>query len=268
MRKTTLGPFVLLVAAILLTSGFPVTAQTPIPAPPDAAKPPPDAETAASGLASKVLVAGTGSEHPDDTSHVILHYTVWTSDGEMFDSSVTRSKKASLELGVMIDGFVEGVKLMVVGEKRRLWIPAKLAYAGLPDKPQGDLVFDVELFDFVSTPRDLPEPPAGAERAKSGLAWVVLREGTGTRHPKKSNRVTVHYSGWTTDGEMFDSSVKRGKPATFPLNQVIRGWTEGVQLMVEGEKRRFWIPAKMAYKGVRDRPQGTLVFDIELISIK
>ena len=77
--------------------------------------------------------------------------------------------------------------------------------------------------------------------------------------------VTVHYTGWTTDGKMFDSSVTRGEPATFPLDQVIAGWTEGVQLMVVGETRRFWIPEALAYDGQRD-PRGMLVFDVELIS--
>jgi peptidylprolyl isomerase len=78
--------------------------------------------------------------------------------------------------------------------------------------------------------------------------------------------VTVHYTGWTTDGKMFDSSVARGEPATFRLDQVIPGWTEGLQMMVEGEKRRFWIPARLAYEG-QAGPQGMLVFDIELIRI-
>jgi peptidylprolyl isomerase len=101
----------------------------------------------------------------------------------------------------------------------------------------------------------------------SGLACRVLKPGSGTRHPSATDRVTVHYSGWTTDGKMFDSSVVRGEPATFELNEVIPGWIEGVQLMVEGEKRRFWIPEKLAYAG-RSGPQGTLVFDVELIKIE
>lgn len=245
-----------------------IMAQEPIPAPPDIAAPPQDAQVTQSGLASKVLIPGKGTDHPDATSHVIVHYTAWKQNGDMFDSSVARRKKASLELSVMIDGFIEGLQQMVTGETRRLWIPPDLAYRGIDGKPQGMLVFDVELFDFVATPLDVAEPPADAQRGKSGLAWKVLRPGTGSVNPpKKSTSVTVHYSGWTTDGEMFDSSVTRGSPTTFKLNQVIRGWTEGVRLMVEGEKRRFWIPAKMAYKGVPDRPQGTLVFDIELISI-
>ncbi len=79
----------------------------------------------------------------------------------------------------------------------------------------------------------------------------------------------MHYTGWTTAGKMFDSSVLRGQPATFPLNRVIKGWTEGVQLMVEGEKTRFWIPAELAY-GTNPRPgapSGMLVFDVELLKI-
>jgi peptidylprolyl isomerase len=80
----------------------------------------------------------------------------------------------------------------------------------------------------------------------------------------------VHYTGWTTDGKMFDSSVARGEPATFPLNGVIKGWTEGVQLMVVGEKRRFWIPGNLAYDNSPrpGAPKGMLVFDVELLAIK
>ncbi len=98
----------------------------------------------------------------------------------------------------------------------------------------------------------------------------MLEAGTGTEHPAATSRVVVHYTGWTTDGRMFDSSVVRGQPALFPLNGVIRGWTEGVQLMVEGEKRRFWIPANLAYgeNPGGGRPGGLLVFDVELIDIR
>jgi peptidylprolyl isomerase len=80
--------------------------------------------------------------------------------------------------------------------------------------------------------------------------------------------VVVNYTGWTTDGRMFDSSVARGAPATMGLDDVIRGWTEGVGLMVEGERARFWIPEAMAYKGEAGQPRGMLVFDIELIKIQ
>ncbi len=95
----------------------------------------------------------------------------------------------------------------------------------------------------------------------------MLVKGTGSKHPIATSTVTVHYTGWTTDGEMFDSSVVRGQPATFPLNRVIKGWTEGLQLMVVGEKRRFWIPADLAY-GENGRVPGMLVFDVELFEFQ
>ena len=103
----------------------------------------------------------------------------------------------------------------------------------------------------------------------SGLQYEILVEGKGPR-PAVTNKVTCHYHGTLTDGTVFDSSVRRGQPATFPLNAVIKGWTEGVQLMPTGSKWRFYIPAHLAY-GERQvsaqiGPNSTLVFDVELIS--
>ncbi len=122
---------------------------------------------------------------------------------------------------------------------------------------------------MLETPKDVAAAPADAETTASGLASKLLTKGTGETKPKATDLVTVHYSGWTTDGKLFDSSVKRGEPTSFPLNGVIAGWTEGLQLMVVGEKRRFWIPAKMAYgeNPPAGYPAGTLVFDVELIKI-
>ena len=110
--------------------------------------------------------------------------------------------------------------------------------------------------------------PADAQKTASGISSKVLKAGSGTAHPTASSFVLVHYTGWKMDGEEFDSSVRRGQPAEFPLHQMIPGWIEGLQLMVVGEKRRFWIPAKLAYEGVPGRPQGMLVFDIELLDFK
>src|SRR5688572_351975 len=115
----------------------------------------------------------------------------------------------------------------------------------------------------IPAPPDVKAPPADAVKTKSGLASKVITAGTGKTHPGRTDLVTVHYSGSTTDGKIFDSSVG-GDPATFPLDRVIAGWTEGVQLMVTGESRRFCIPEPLAYQGKRD-PRGMLVFDVELI---
>jgi peptidylprolyl isomerase len=122
----------------------------------------------------------------------------------------------------------------------------------------------------LPAPPDVEAAPADAETTASGLASKVIEAGTGSAHPGPTSNVTVHYTGWTTDGEMFDSSVVRGQPASFPLNRVIAGWTEGVQMMVVGETRRFWIPGNLAY-GDNPRPgapRGMLVFDVELLGIQ
>lgn len=124
----------------------------------------------------------------------------------------------------------------------------------------------------IAAPDDVAAAPADATTTSSGLSSKVIAAGTGSDHPAATDEVTVHYTGWLTNGTMFDSSVSRGQPARFPLNGVIRGWTEGVQLMVVGEKRRFWIPADLGY-GDRGAANGlipagaTLVFDVELLQI-
>lgn len=244
-----------------------------IPAPADVAKAPDDAKVTESGLATKVLKEGTGDKSPNPEDIVVVHYTGWTTDGKMFDSSVVRGAPASFPLNRVIKGWTEGVGLMKVGEKRRLWIPEKLAYEGRIGPPAGMLVFDVELLEIKEAPKPIPapedvaKPPKDAKKTKSGLAYKVLKAGKG-KQPKATDTVQVHYSGWTTDGKMFDSSVMRGSPASFPLNRVIAGWTEGVQLMKVGEKTRFWIPEDLAYRGAPGAPKGMLVFDVELLAIQ
>ncbi len=245
----------------------------PIPAPSDVAAPPANAEKTASGLASVVLTPGQGGDHPADEDRVSVHYTGWTKDGTMFDSSIQRGRPQTFAVNRVVKGWTEGLKLMTKGEKRRFWIPAELAYGDKPMRPgapAGQLTFDVELIDIMAAPKppeDVAAPPATAKKTKSGLAYKVLTPGTGKEHPNAKSRVSVNYSGWTTDGKMFDSSVMRGRPASFGLDQVIEGWTEGVQLMTIGEKTRFWIPEKLAYKGRPGAPAGMLVFDIELVAV-
>lgn len=110
----------------------------------------------------------------------------------------------------------------------------------------------------------------GVQSTASGLQYKVLQAGSGTVHPAASDRVKVHYHGTLLDGSVFDSSVDRGQPIEFGLNQVIPGWTEGLQLMVIGEKTRLFIPSELAY-GNRAAgsigPGSTLIFDVELLGI-
>ncbi len=247
-----------------------------IPAPADVAAAPADAQKTASGLAYKVLQPGTGTLKPTAADGVSVHYTGWTTDGKMFDSSVPRGQPATFPLSGVIKGWTEGLQLMVEGEKTRFWIPADLAYGDPPKRPgapAGMLVFDVELLKIMKTPTvpdDVAAAPKDAKKTKSGLTYKVLTKGTGKTKPTAADTVEVNYSGWTTDGKMFDSSVSRGRPARFPLGGVIKGWTEGLQLMVEGETTRFWIPAALAYGETPARPgapAGNLVFDVELLKI-
>lgn len=110
----------------------------------------------------------------------------------------------------------------------------------------------------------------GVKVTPSGLQYLVEKEGTGAQ-PSAEDEVTVHYTGRLLDGTVFDSSVNRGEPATFPLNRVIPGWTEGVQLMKEGAKYVFFIPSDLAYgpQGVPNAipPHSTLIFEVELIKV-
>jgi FKBP-type peptidyl-prolyl cis-trans isomerase len=265
--------------AFLFTAAFAFAVPTdPVTAPDDVAAPPADAEKTPTGPAYKVLTTGSGTAHPARTDVVTVHYSGWTTDGKNFDSSVASGKPASFPLDKVIAGWTEGVQLMVAGEKRRFWIPEELAYKGREGRPAGMLVFDVALISFkpasstetsadpTKAPEDVQRPPADAKRTGSGLSYKILKAGTGRERPEAGSTVTVHYSGWTTDGKLFDSSYKRREPTTFRLNRVIPGWTEGLQLMVVGEKRRFWIPEALAYAG-RGPVNGDLVFDIELIKI-
>src|SRR6185436_16846340 len=191
MRLTAfLASFLLLAATAM--------AQTPIPAPPDVAAPPADAAKTSSGLASKVMKPGTGKVHPKPEDMVTVHYSGWTTDGKMFDSSVARGQRATFPLNRVIAGWTEGVQLMVAGETRRFWIPENLAYGGRRD-PKGMLVFDVELISIApppatpQVPPDVKAPPREAKRTASGLAYKVITAGKDTRHPSARNEVTVHY---------------------------------------------------------------------------
>lgn len=240
-----------------------------VEAPADVTAPPAYAERTPSGLWSRLLYPGTGA-HPRAQDVVVVRYTGWTTDGNTFDTTLEADVARAFPLRAMIPGWAEGLMLMREGEQRRMWIPEVLAYDGSSNGPAGMLVYDIELLGVEASPPDVPEdvasPPSHAEVTASGLASEVVWAGSGSAHPSRDSRVTVHYSGWTTDGAMFDSSITRGRPATFPLSAVILGWTEGVQLMVVGEKRRFWIPAQLAYGNAPGRPQGMLVFDVTLLS--
>jgi FKBP-type peptidyl-prolyl cis-trans isomerase len=234
-----------------------------------APKPPEDTEKTASGIAYKVLTKGSGEAKPKPSDLITFHFSGQTMDGQkMQDTTGGTPPTLALNSTGMPDPMRECLADMVAGEKRRCWIPEPLI-------PGGFVVADLELLSIKKAqpappvPENVAAAPANAEKTASGLASKVITAGTGKDKPKASDTVSVHYTGWMTNGKMFDSSVTRGAPTQFPLSGVIKGWTEGLQLMVTGEKRRFWIPADLAYgeNPVGGRPGGMLVFDIELLEI-
>ncbi|HUP62441.1 MAG TPA: FKBP-type peptidyl-prolyl cis-trans isomerase [Thermoanaerobaculia bacterium] len=231
----------------------------------DKPAPPADLKTPPAEL-ERVLAPGTGKEYAGADDIVRVRYTVWKEDGSLVQH-VPPPQSLVIAREKMIPGWSASVSKMVTGEQRRVWIPA-----GFPgNKSDLGLVIDTELLEIIhrpQTPDDVAAPPADATNTESGLAYKVLQAGSGDRKPSRGSTVSVHYSGWTTDGQMFDSSVLRGTPSEFPLTAVIKGWTEGLQLMQTGEKTRFWIPANLAYGNDKSKPQGMLVFDVELIAIR
>jgi peptidylprolyl isomerase len=178
-------------------------------APSDVAAPPADAEKTASGLVYRLLKEGpSDGVKPTADDTVKVFYDGWTTDGKMFDKQIPPEQPIKVPLRGVIAGWTEGVQLMKAGDRFRFWIPKELAFNDRPGRPAGMLVFDVELVDVVKppeTPADVAAPPADALKTASGLAYKVLEPGKAGPKPTAEATVTVHYSGWTTDGKMFDS---------------------------------------------------------------
>lgn len=239
--------------------------------------------TTASGLKYVVVEEGTGAT-PKPGDLVKVHYTGTLEDGTKFDSSYDRGEPIEFVLGrgQVIPGWDEGIGLMKVGGKCKLIIPPDLAYgeqgAGGVIPPNATLNFDVELVAAEPGPPPPPEAPTKVDEADytttdSGLKYYELEEGSGDS-PKNGQMATVHYTGWLEDGTMFDSSLTRGQPFSFPVGagQVIPGWDEGVASMKVGGKRQLKIPANLAYgeqgAGGVIPPNATLIFEVELLDVK
>jgi FKBP-type peptidyl-prolyl cis-trans isomerase/outer membrane protein assembly factor BamB len=253
-------------------------------APPDVAAPPADAQVTTSGLAMKVLKPGSDTDHPAVNDCVTVSFKAWRRDGTLFSTSTTMNDSDVLCLNAAIVGVSEALKEMTVGEKRRLWIPADLTFKADhhhgqkrpedEEPPHKDLTFDLGLLSILKappTPGDLKQPPATAVRTPSGLAYQVLKSGTGTTHPSARSIVTVHFSAWQDDGRLFESTVLANHPALVHLATAPEGWRQALSSMVAGEKARFWIPAALAFgeqPANRFNPPGDLLYEIELLSVQ
>ena len=250
-----------------------------------------------SGLQYEIITEGTGTI-PTAEDYAEVHYAGSLLDGTEFDSSYKRGEPAVFPVGGLIPGWVEALQLMPTGSKWRLTVPSEIAYGDREAGPipaNSVLIFEMELLSIKSAEEAEAQQRAQAEKwiaeftaqqvafleenikaegvitTDSGLQYKVIDEGKGAKPAGPSSEVTVHYAGQLIDGNEFDSSYKRGEPATFALNQVIPGWTEGLQLMNEGAKYTFFIPGDLGYGPNGSRtipPNATLVFEVELISIE
>ncbi len=238
------------------------------------------------GLVIKVLREGKGIK-PSVTDLVKVHYEGRLTDGTVFDSSYARNEPITFPLNRVIEGWTLGLQEMDECAKAELTIPSELAYGttgtpGGPIGPNETLVFDVELLKVVNPERNLAMSKAwlaenaqkdGVKVTASGLQYQIIKKGEGGAKPTVNDRVEVDYRGTLTDGTEFDSSYSRGQTATFGVSRVIPGWTEGLQLMEEGDSFRFFIPPDLAY-GPQGTPSGeigpneVLIFDVELKDVK
>ena len=279
-RRTLCG--LALAAGLLALSAFnPGAAQPPAPKQetpvPDPALPPTDAKEwkkTDSGLEIWDVKEGTGDATAKGAT-VTIHYTGWTLDGKVFDSSVKRGTPATFPLTSLIKGWQEGIPGMKAGGVRRLKIPGNLAYgerggAGGKIPPNATLVFEIDLF---GDPMKMPDPAAKDwKKEANGVRLWDVKVGTGDEVAKGAT-VTIHYTGWNQQGKVFDSSrTDNGQPVTFPLASLIKGWQEYVPGMKVGGVRRMELPPEFAYgkqgAGADIPPNATLVFEIEVKATK
>ncbi|MDH3626863.1 MAG: FKBP-type peptidyl-prolyl cis-trans isomerase [Acidobacteriota bacterium] len=225
------------------------------------------------GLSWLVVERPDDGVSPQGDDMVLADFAVWNRDGVLLDSTVLDGKAANFEIDATVPVFAESFATMVPGERRTLWAPKELAgeFQSIGIHSQGDLIIDVIMIQVMSRP-DVPVDvfmaPTQSAESPLGVPYRILADGHGTRHPRKGDRVEIIYAGWTSDGTMFDSSYSHGRAGVFKLGQQTPiGWNDVVFRMVEGEKRRMWIPEALAYAGAEGRPEGNLVFDVELIRI-
>jgi FKBP-type peptidyl-prolyl cis-trans isomerase len=252
-------------------------------APEDVLLPPADAQRAQSGLATKVLKTGIGSEHPSDNDCVSVMFQAWRRDGTLFSVSGGLGNQAATQcLRPAMPGIAEALKLMVVGEKRRVWLPADLTRAVVAhhsdkhsdmETPSVDLTFDLELVRIIQappTPSDLRPPARGALKLPHGVFMQVLKPGSGSSHPSVTSWLTLDYTGWTSDGKLFESTVLAGHPRLVLLGATLPGWQDALKTMVVGEKVRLWVPAAAAYGEEPDKglPAGDLIYDVEIVGFE
>lgn len=230
-----------------------------------------------SGLSYQVYKHGSGAKLQNGDI-VKLHYIGKLENDTVFDSSRKRGEAFQFKLGAgqVIKGWDEGISKLKVGDRAILTIPAHLAYGNramgkIP--PNSTLIFDVEILGVKEGVRPFNVEGKDTIKLESGLQIIKLNKLPNAKQPMTNQNVSVHYTGYLENGKIFDSSVERGAPISFPLGtgKVIKGWDEGISKMRVGEKARLIIPSHLAY-GAKGYPpiipeHATLVFDVELVGL-
>ncbi|HEU0151987.1 MAG TPA: FKBP-type peptidyl-prolyl cis-trans isomerase [Arenimonas sp.] len=260
-----------LLVLLLCTPGL-ALALDPIRAPQPLAAPPPQAIETASGMSYVVLKPAAGPERYFSGEWVEYRADAWSSDGVTRASARETGPTVAMlrRLAAEQPGLARAILTTPIGETRRWWIQPDRLLPGYPGMPNLLHVIDLTVVgenNPVQVPADVAAPPADALRTSSGLAYKVLARGQGEGSPGPTSEIVIHYSGWTTDGQLFDSSVARDQRAVFRLDQLIQGWQEGLRLMSRGDRYRFWIPGHLAYDmqpPSPGTPRGMLVFDVTL----
>ena len=211
---------------------------------------------------------------------VTINYSGFLREGRCFDSSVDRGQPLVAEVGrgKLFPGLDEAISLMRNGEKGKFIIPSQLAFGergGGPIPPNSDLIMDLEVMNVQDIPVPVKFDTTGItpKTTVTGLKYFEIKKSGNEQKPMAGQNVKVHYSGYLTDGKLFDSSVERGEPIEFALGagQVIAGWEEGIALMSVGDKYRLIIPSQLGYGEAGRAPvipaNAELIFDVELIAV-
>jgi FKBP-type peptidyl-prolyl cis-trans isomerase len=251
------------------------------PPPADVSAPPADAEREPNGVVRKILARGKGTVRATAQSYADLRYAGWERNGKQFEGTDADGTPRRYDIKELAPGLTAELTQMVEGDKRRLWLPGALAYANRPNfanAPRGDMTFEIELVHVIQlppVPENVAAAPKEAKTTKSGLAYLVLKKGTGKHHPTDDTRANVIYTAWKPNGDMFQTSLIGGDVSAVRVKRLPPGWREAMVHMVEGDKWRLWLPGKLAFGELQPGqealpfgpPPGPVVFDVELIKI-
>jgi FKBP-type peptidyl-prolyl cis-trans isomerase len=231
------------------------------------------------GVEHEVIDEGEGAP-PAPTDFVEFRYAAWKPNGQLVthtEEEQARRQQSGRDPGAIVKDlrspFLQNALAVTPrGGATRLQVSASGCWPDrLPTgvKPDDLITWELWISNVVDLAFSMPDP-AKLTKTASGLAFEVIREGEG-KSPAATNTVTTHYAGWLTDGKLFDGSFQRGQPASFPLNRVIKGWTEGLQLMKPGAIYKFVIPPELGYGAEGSPPtippSSTLVFLVQLVSV-